>query len=405
MAETTAASGHEEGLATPRGVPVAVRLVGVTKRFGDTVAVDRVDLEVRPGEFFTLLGPSGCGKTTTLRMVAGFVEPDSGDVYFGERRMNGVPPWSRQTGMVFQNYALWPHLTVFENVAFGLRERRVSGHLLQRKVRAALELVGLAGFEKRRPSQLSGGQQQRVALARTLVVEPAVLLLDEPLSNLDAKLRWQMREELVRLQRQLGITTICVTHDQEEALALSDRIAVMRDGRILQVGTPQEIYQAPSHPFVAEFVGVANRLEGVVEEVVRPGAQAGPGASGPGDDGSGTSRAALYRVRTRLGVTIWAARAGRSGLGPGEPVVAVVRPEAVVIVVGLAAGVGSEPTLNRIDGQVRLATYLGDVLQYEVVLEDGSVFRANVVNPRDHHPRGVGSSVQLTFDPKDVVLV
>ncbi len=396
----TKVAATEEGEATPRGVPVAVRLVGVTKRFGDTVAVDRVDLEVRPGEFFTLLGPSGCGKTTTLRMVAGFVEPDSGDVYFGERRMNGVPPWSRQTGMVFQNYALWPHLSVFENVAFGLRERRVAGQVLQRKVCAALELVGLAGFEKRRPSQLSGGQQQRVALARTLVVEPAVLLLDEPLSNLDAKLRWQMREELVRLQRQLGITTICVTHDQEEALALSDRIAVMRDGRILQVGTPQEIYQAPAHPFVAEFVGVANRLEGVVEEVVRPGA------------------AALYRVRTRLGVTIWAARTGRSGLGPGVPVVAVVRPEAVSL--GSAAVSAGPPdgrtgpqaldareqqTLNALDGRVRLATYLGDVLQYEVVLQDGSVFRANVVNPRDHRLRAVGSPVRLTFEPHDVVLV
>ena len=374
--------GSEQAVQRP-GDSVGVRLVKVTKRFGDTVAVDRVDLEVRPGEFFTLLGPSGCGKTTTLRILAGFVEPDSGEVYFGERRMNGVPPWLRQTGMVFQNYALWPHLSVFENVAFGLRERRVPYNVLARKVHWALELVGLTGMEKRRPSQLSGGQQQRVALARTLVVEPAVLLLDEPLSNLDAKLRWQMRVELVRLQRRLGITTICVTHDQEEALALSDRIAVMRDGRVLQVGTPQEIYDNPAHPFVAEFVGISNRVEGILESFESDGA--------------------TCSIRTRFGPTIYAGRAGGPTLRPGERVVAVVRPEAIAL--ELPGDQDGQPEHNVLFGQVRLATYLGDVMQYEVELPDGTVFRANVPNPRARQLPPEGSTVRLHFHPADVVVL
>ncbi len=246
-----------------------VRLEGVTKRFGVTVAVADVTLDVPEGCFFTLLGPSGCGKTTTLRIVAGFHLPDRGEVYIGEERVTHLPPHRRRTAMVFQEYALFPHMTVGENVAYGLRMRRLPDAQVRSRVAAALELVGLRGVERAFPSQLSGGQQQRVALARALVVEPDVLLLDEPLSNLDAKLRVRVRGEIRQLQRQLGKTVLYVTHDQEEALAISDRVAVMEAGRVLQVGTPVEIYHRPAHRFVADFVGLANFVEG---EVVGPDA-------------------------------------------------------------------------------------------------------------------------------------
>jgi ABC-type Fe3+/spermidine/putrescine transport system ATPase subunit len=244
-----------------------VKMEGVGKRFGETWAVRDVSLSIRHGEFYTLLGPSGCGKTTLLRMVAGFVAPDTGRIIVDDEVIDPVPPWKRNLGMVFQHYALWPHMTVFENVAFGLRERGVAGDALARKVKAALAQVGLEGFEGRRPSQLSGGQQQRVALARTLVIQPRLLLLDEPLSNLDALLRAQMRLELARLHRDVGITTIYVTHDQAEALALSTRIAVMSGGRVIQEGRPEEIYWRPRNRFVAEFVGAANLVPVRVVEV------------------------------------------------------------------------------------------------------------------------------------------
>ena len=235
-----------------------VRMEHVGKRYGSAWAVKDVSLSIRPGEFYTLLGPSGCGKTTLLRMLAGFAAPDEGRIFVDDELIDPVPPWKRNLGMVFQQYALWPHMSVFENVAFGLRERRVTGALLDRKVKAALAQVGLGGFERRRPSELSGGQQQRVALARTLVVQPRLLLLDEPLSNLDAQLRAQMRLELGRLHRDVGITTLYVTHDQAEALSLSTRIAVLANGSLVQEGRPEEIYWKPRNAFVAEFVGAAN---------------------------------------------------------------------------------------------------------------------------------------------------
>jgi iron(III) transport system ATP-binding protein len=237
-----------------------VRLENIGKHFGNQWVVCGVSLDIKQGEFFTFLGPSGCGKTTLLRIVAGFVAPDRGMVYLDDRPVNQVPPWRREIGLVFQNYALWPHLTVFENVAFGLRERKVPRGEIERRVTAALEQVDLAGTEKRRPSHLSGGQQQRVALARTLIIQPRVLLLDEPLSNLDAKLRIEMRLELLKLQRDLGLTTIYVTHDQEEALAMSTRIAVMKDGEVIQEGKPREIYEHPANKFVAAFLGHANLI-------------------------------------------------------------------------------------------------------------------------------------------------
>jgi len=245
---------------------VEVRLDGITKIYGNVVAVDNVTLEIRDGELFTFLGPSGCGKTTTLRLIAGFEFPDKGRIYLDEEDATYMKPYQRGTAMVFQNYALWPHMTVFDNIAYGLKLRKVPRNEIKERVKRVLELVKLEGMENRYPTQLSGGQQQRVALARALVVEPKLLLLDEPLSNLDAKLRVEMREEIKRIQKELGITTIYVTHDQEEALTISDRIAVLNKGRIQQAGTPYEVYNRPRNMFVATFLGRSNVLEGTVIE-------------------------------------------------------------------------------------------------------------------------------------------
>jgi len=239
-----------------------VELRGLVKRYGTTVALDGISLGIRPGEFFTLLGPSGCGKTTSLRSVAGFVAPDAGDVLLEGARVNDVPPHRRRVGMVFQHYALFPHRTVTQNVAFGLRMQRTEKTAIARRVTDALALVQLPGYGDRYPRQLSGGEQQRVALARALVTRPTVLLLDEPLGALDKKLRDHMKIELKRLQREVGITTIYVTHDQEEALTMSDRIAVMHRGRVEQVATPRELYETPATAFVASFIGNINLLSG-----------------------------------------------------------------------------------------------------------------------------------------------
>lgn len=250
----------------------SIKIENVQKAFGKTIAVDHLNLEIKDGEFFTFLGPSGCGKTTTLRMIAGFYYPSKGVVRFGEKDMTRVPPEKRNTGMVFQNYALFPHMTVFENVAFGLRVRKVSSADLKQKVLDVLSKVRLESYSDRQVSQLSGGQQQRVALARALVIEPEILLLDEPLSNLDAKLRDEMRAEILRLQRDYKITTIYVTHDQAEALSMSDRIAVFNYGVCHQVGTPAEIYNQPSNDFVARFIGDINlfpiQVNSIQEEVI-----------------------------------------------------------------------------------------------------------------------------------------
>src|SRR3989440_1975296 len=242
-----------------------VRIEKVTKRFDDVVAVDDLTLEVESGKFYALLGPSGCGKTTTLRMIGGFEEPTEGTIYLGDRPVTGLPPYKRDVNTVFQSYALFPHLSVFENVAFGLRRKKVPRPDVQTRVREILRLVDLPGFESRKPGQLSGGQQQRVALARALVNEPQVLLLDEPLGSLDLKLRKQMQLELKRIQDEVGITFLYVTHDQEEAMTMSNRIAVMRSGRIEQIGEPGDIYEHPRTEFVAGFLGASNLLDGRVE--------------------------------------------------------------------------------------------------------------------------------------------
>ena len=252
-------------------IKVPVTLRNVTKRFGkgdkEIVAVDHFTHEFEPGKLISLLGPSGCGKTTTLRCIAGFYEPEEGDILLGGKRVNNLPPYSRPTGTVFQNYALFPHMTVFENVAYGLRIKKLQEPEIRKKVQQGLELLQLRGMEDRSPAQLSGGQQQRVAIARVLVNEPQVLLFDEPLSNLDAKLRVYMRGEIRSLQENLGITTIYVTHDQEEAMSLSDTLVVMNEGRIEQVESPQEIYRRPASKFVADFIGMTNFLKGEVKKI------------------------------------------------------------------------------------------------------------------------------------------
>ncbi len=315
-----------------------VRLVEVSKRFGAISAVDHVTLHVPESSFFTLLGPSGCGKTTTLRIVAGFYPPDRGDVVIGGTRVNDLPPHRRQTAMVFQEYALFPHMTVYENVAYGLRMRRVPDSDVRRRVAAALTLVGLSGVEPVFPTRLSGGQQQRVALARALVVEPEVLLLDEPLSNLDAKLRVRVRTEIRLLQRQLGKTVLYVTHDQEEALAISDRIAVMDRGRVQQIGTPVEIYHHPANRFVADFVGLANFVEA---DVVGPDALRIGGV---------TLRAPLDGTRQQ---------AAREGTAGGR-VTLVLRPEAIRL----------HPLRPQADnvlpGRITVASFLGTLARYWV---------------------------------------
>jgi spermidine/putrescine transport system ATP-binding protein len=244
----------------------AIRFEGVTKRFGSNVAVNDLNVSIRRGEFFSLLGPSGCGKTTTLRMVAGFEQPSEGSVYLEGDQVDDVPPYARNVNTVFQSYALFEHLDVAGNVAFGLKRRKVAGDEISRRVAEALELVQLTGREAAKPRELSGGQKQRVALARALVNRPAVLLLDEPLGALDLKLRKQMQVELKEIQREVGITFLYVTHDQEEALSMSDRIAVMNEGRVIQCGVPEEVYERPQEEFVAGFIGISNLIEGTVEE-------------------------------------------------------------------------------------------------------------------------------------------
>ena len=359
-----------------------VRIEHISKKFGELYAVRDVSLHIHKGDFYTFLGPSGCGKTTLLRMIAGFTTPEDGDIYFDDQRVNDTPPWERNVGMVFQSYALWPHMTVFNNIAFGLKERKVPKASIQDRVYAALEMVNLTGMEKRRPSQLSGGQQQRVALARTLVIEPRLLLLDEPLSNLDAKLRVQMRNELLRIQRELGITTIYVTHDQEEALAISTQIAVMSEGVVIQQGSPKEIYEAPRNWTVADFVGTSNFLEGEVTKL----------------DGE----YAQLKCQDAESLLI----AWRHSLDEpppvGTPLILNVRPESVQI---FEAGSSETPELNQIQGSVVNSIYLGSLVQYEVESAAGHRIRVNSVNPRRTPLLQNGESVVLTFSPYDAVLL
>jgi putative spermidine/putrescine transport system ATP-binding protein len=322
-----------------------VRLAGVTRRFGDFDAVRGVDLDIAAGEFVTLLGPSGSGKTTTLNMVAGFIQSTTGDIEVDGRTIQALPPHKRDMGMVFQSYALFPHMTAEENVAFPLRERRRSAGDIAESVRRAFELVKLEGFEKRYPDQLSGGQQQRVALARAIVFEPRVLLMDEPLGALDRKLREWLQSEIKRLHRELGLTVIFVTHDQGEALALSDRVAVFNRGRIEQIGTPQELWTTPRTPFVAAFLGDSNLIRGVVA-----------------DDGGLSSSSRTFRI------------AGQPGLAAGAAATLLVRPEFVQL--ARTRQQRTDPGANHLVGRVIDVTFLGSSYRLTVVCPEVGTFLA-----------------------------
>jgi thiamine transport system ATP-binding protein len=325
-----------------------VTLSGVGKRYGGTTALEAVDLSVADGEFFTLVGPSGCGKTTTLRLVAGFEAPTEGEVRIGGRSMAGVPPEERDVGVVPQQYALFPHMSVRENVGYGLTFRPVAGESNEERVDDLLDLVGLAGLGDRDPAALSGGQRQRVALARALAPNPDLLLLDEPMSALDARLRERLRREVRRVQRELGVTTVYVTHDQEEALAVSDRVAVMHEGRVEQIGTPREVYDAPATRFAAAFVGENNLFDG---EVVDRAGTTGEGSEEPFDAHGaedGARDAPLVRVDTDDGGTVTVAL----DAAVGERVAFSVRPESFAL-----ASDGTPP--NRFEGRVRQTEFLG----------------------------------------------
>jgi len=355
-------------------------LSGIVKMFGHVAALAGVDLTVAPGELLTILGPSGSGKTTLLKVVAGFELPDEGVVRLGGLDVTETPPSRRDIGMVFQNYALFPHMTVAANVAFPLVMRRRPGDEIARRVADALAMVELAGYEERLPRQLSGGQQQRVALARAIVFDPRILLLDEPFGALDRKLREAMQLEVKRLQRRLGLTTIFITHDQEEALVLSDRIAVMSAGRIEQLGPPEAVYRRPANRFVADFIGESNLWPGRIE------AAAGDGATVVLDEG-GTVHAA-------------SARAWR----PGEPVACLVRPEAIVVVPeGVAPG--DAAGTNRFAGTVVETVFLGMAHKYRIAAERGPEILARMAAQGSQAARESGGAIAVAFAPEDVHLV
>jgi len=351
-----------------------VTITGLTKRFGDVAAVSGLELTVRPGELVALLGPSGCGKTTTLRLVAGFMAPDAGEIRVGERVLSApgtvIPPERRRMAMIFQSYALWPHMTVAQNVAYGLRFSKTPRAERSGKVDEMLRAVQLAGYGARYPGELSGGQQQRVAVARALVVEPEILLLDEPLSNLDASLREEMRFEIRRLHERFGITTLYVTHDQAEAMVISDRAAVIRNGRVEQIAAPHELFERPRTRFVAEFIGKTNLIDAIAE---------GPGT--------------VARGGLRL-------RVAADGLTPRVPAVVSIRPHQIA----LGRTPPSEATgLNVLTGSVIRASYLGDTVDYQSGL-DGSDVVLRVTGPAPARARA-GEPVAVTVPPEACVLL
>jgi ABC-type Fe3+/spermidine/putrescine transport system ATPase subunit len=346
-----------------------VDLRGVTRRFGRTTAVDDVTLEITDGEFFCLVGPSGCGKTTTLRLLAGFERPDHGDIIVGRERFNDLEPQDRNVGVVFQSYALFPTMTVWSNIAYGLRVRKLPRSEIARRIREVLELVELAGLEQRRPAELSGGQQQRVALARALVIQPKLLLLDEPLSSLDAKLRVGIRRQIRRIQRELSITTLFVTHDQEEAMALADRIGVMHAGRLQQVGTPAEIYFRPRTAFVADFIGQSNLFDGQVELV--------------------TNDTALVAVGQTLRLPLPLI----PGVRAGDPVWCSLRPEALIVNGSSPGKAESVP----IAGTVSLLEFLGNVVRVELSIEALPRPVLVAMSPHGHLPCP-GTRLQMRLD-------
>jgi spermidine/putrescine transport system ATP-binding protein len=353
---------------------VAVELSGVTKRFGEFVAVDDLSLDIYEGEFFSLLGPSGCGKTTTLRMIAGFEEPTGGSISVAGEQVQGVPPYRRPVNTVFQSYAIFPHLNVFDNVAFGLRRSGVKGEELNTRVTEACEMVQLSGFEKRKPTMLSGGQQQRVALARALVNRPKVLLLDEPLGALDLKLRKELQLELRTLQHEVGITFVYVTHDQEEALTMSDRIAVMNEGKVQQIADPTTLYELPKNSFVANFIGQINVFSGVVESV-------------SGD---------RVTLRTSREMRIEAYSQEGAGVEVGAEAQAAVRPEKIRF-----GGAGD----NASTAEIRQIVYLGVSTQYIAELPGGEKLVLYQQNAQDAENPGVGEKVPVSWDARNCLVL
>ena len=358
---------------------VSVKFDSVTKILGQLRAVDNLTLEIGAGELFFLLGPSGCGKTTALRTVAGFYTPDEGRILFNGQDESRVPPHKRNTGMVFQNYALWPHMDVQTNVAYGLKMRRVPSADKEKRVKRALEIVHMQPYAERMPNQLSGGQQQRVALARALVIEPDVVLLDEPLSNLDAKLRIEMRTQIKDIHGKIGRTMIYVTHDQAEALSMADRIAVMRRGRLVQVGTPHELYTRPESAFVAQFIGGTNLMGGTLEEI--------------GD---------VLTVKTPAGIVH--AKNGVKGIKRGEPVFCSVRPESLKITPAAESSDIPSHTINHLLAEVQSIMYLGDNEQYSLRLADSVMMHAVEYNPIARKAQ-VGDRVAVKFDAQTVVVL
>ena len=353
---------------------ISIRIQNLTKRFGPLTALDRIDLEIAPGELFFLLGPSGCGKTTLLRCLAGFYLPEEGRILFGDQDVTRLPPHKRNTGMMFQSYALWPHMSVAENVAFGLEERRVPRPEIVRRVGEALESVHMGGYAERRPNQLSGGQQQRVALARALVIRPRCLLLDEPLSNLDARLRLEMRAEIRRVCKEFKLTTVYVTHDQKEALSISDRMAILDGGRILQVGTPREIYRRPVRRSVADFIGETDFIPGRLLAI----------------DG------ALATVETAVGRFEGVMGDPRAQPAAGAAVTISIRPECWTL--GDHA-----PARNGVRGRIGSALYLGETAQYD--FEAGAAkLKIFERNPRFAVPPARGE-LFASVEPEDVVVL
>jgi spermidine/putrescine ABC transporter ATP-binding subunit len=372
--------------ANPRSAPrppaqeaeAELELIGLSKRYGGLLAVDDIALRLDKGEFLSLLGPSGCGKTTTLRMLAGFVVPDAGEIRLRGRDITDTPPHRRDVGLLFQNYALFPHMTVYENVGFGPRMRGSGKAEIRERVHWALDLVRLSEFGDRRPSELSGGQQQRVAVARVLAAGASILLLDEPFSNLDAKLRQHMQDELRELQLRLSIATVHVTHDQEEAMTLSDRVIIMNAGRIEQTGTPEEVYRAPETAFVAEFMGRCNRLEGRLRPVEPAGAALDLGAAG-----------SLVMPE------------GEAGAQQGEATV-FIRPEHISLAPHGAARDGA----NVLEGEVRRVVFLGARSTVHVRLDDGREILVDIPNPSDAPPRyRPESRVDVVIDPATMRLL
>lgn len=354
---------------------IRVAVNGLIKRFDETAVLKSVHLEIEPGELFFLLGPSGCGKTTLLRSLAGFVEPSAGKIFFGGEDVTRLEAHKRNAGMVFQSYALWPHMTVAENVAFGLQQRKISRSEVRSRVAEALESVHMADYAKRRPSQLSGGQQQRVALARALVIRPRCLLLDEPLSNLDAKLRMEMRSEIRRVCKEFKLTTIYVTHDQKEALSIADRMAVMDKGEVLQVGTPVEVYKRPRTRFVCDFIGESNFIEA---KVLRAGG-------------------GLVAVETPMGELAGIPGDPDAHFSDGQKVTVSIRPECIRL-----DRFPSEE--NGFSGHIGESIYYGEIAQYKFAPTEGPQLRVFELNPR-HLNRGSDTVFHAYVEPDDVIVL